>query len=89
MTKILRSNHTQRGALIGFAAVWQEGTEAADYVSVVLVGEDGGLVLAGYSTGAWGQQNLGEEDFVVIKLDEDGSELWRWQVKRPVFGRIV
>lgn len=65
--------------------VWQHGTESADFVSAVLVGKDGAIVLAGYSTGTWGESNVGDEDFVVIKLDgEEGSELWRWQVQNPL-----
>ncbi len=61
--------------------VRQGGTEDADYISAVHVGQDGGTVLTGYSTGSYGEPNVGEEDFVVIKLDGDGIELWRWQVK--------
>lgn len=60
--------------------VEQGGTEDEDHVSAIIVGRDGGVVLTGYSTGTYGEPNVGEEDFVVFKLDGDGSELWRWQV---------
>lgn len=44
--------------------------------------EDGSIVLAGYTVGSWdgSEANAGEEDFVVVKLDKDGNELWHWQV---------
>lgn len=61
----------------------QDGTVGEDVLSQVVVGQDGGVVLVGYSTGTWGDElDQGEEDFVVVKLDGEGSELWRWQVRR-------
>lgn len=31
--------------------------------------------------GDWAGSNLGEDDFVAAKLDADGIEIWRWQVR--------
>ena len=59
----------------------QGGTAFADVLSTVLVGEDGSVVLAGYTTGSWVDSNAGEEDYLVVKLDSDGNEVWVWQVR--------
>lgn len=48
----------------------------------VAVGKDGSALLAGSSTGSWDGIHLGGRDFVAVKVDSDGKELWRWQVKR-------
>ena len=48
----------------------------------VVVGNDGSVVVAGYTAGSWACANLGEVDFAAVKLDKDGKELWRWQVSR-------
>ncbi|CAM9731332.1 unnamed protein product [Ectocarpus fasciculatus] len=59
---------------------WQDGTEDEEFGLMVVVGKDGGVYLAGYSTGDFGGTNDGAEGFVVVKIDgRDGSELWRWQ----------
>lgn len=59
----------------------QGGTAFADVLSTVLVGEDWSVVLAGYTTGSWVDSNAGEEDYLVVKLDSDGNEVWVWQVR--------
>lgn len=60
----------------------QGGTAFADVLSTVLVGGDGSVVLAGYTSGSWtGSSNAGEEDYLVVKLDSDGNEIWVWQVR--------
>ncbi len=43
---------------------------------------DGSIVLAGSTTGAWDEagEKVGIRDFAAVALDEDGQELWRWQV---------
>lgn len=37
--------------------------------------------MAGHTAGDWDEVNAGEEDFAAVKLDQDGLELWRWQVR--------
>ncbi len=41
---------------------------------------DGSVVLVGATTGAWDGVMTGISDFAAVALDEDGLELWRWQV---------
>lgn len=41
------------------------------------------MILAGESWGAWNGRHYGGVDFAAVKLDSDGSEIWRWQVKWP------
>ena len=58
----------------------QDGTEAFDSISAVVVGNDDSIVLAGYSCGNWSGISVGRADFAAVRLDADGNELWRWQV---------
>lgn len=44
------------------------------------VGDDGSFVLAGLTDGEWGDSFDDSSDFAAVKLDENGNELWRWQV---------
>lgn len=41
---------------------------------------DGSIVLGGSTTGDWDRELVGNSDFAAVALDEDGVELWRWQV---------
>lgn len=45
---------------------------------------DGSIVLAGWTDGDWFGEVTGDFDFAALALDEDGVELWRWQVKHVV-----
>lgn len=49
---------------------------------------DGNIVLAGWTLGSWANTMVGVTDAAAVKLDANGTELWRWQVKtclpRPV-----
>ena len=45
---------------------------------------DGSVVLAGASSGNWSGLNRGGQDFAAVKIDSDGNEIWRWQVRWPV-----
>lgn len=40
------------------------------------------MVLAGWTDGDWFGERVGINDFAAVALDEDGAELWRWQVKK-------
>lgn len=45
--------------------------------------EDGGVVFAGFTKGDWIGVNANEdfEDFAAVKLDSEGDEVWRYQVR--------
>lgn len=44
---------------------------------------DGSIVLAGVTDGNWDGELVGTTDFAAVALDEDGAELWRYQVCEP------
>ena len=47
---------------------------------MAIAGDDGSVVLAGWTFGDWCRTSLGFADFAAIKLDANGSVIWRWQV---------
>lgn len=49
---------------------------------------DGSIVLAGRTQGDWGGELVGTTDFAAVALDEDGAELWRWQVSLWITWRV-
>lgn len=43
---------------------------------------DGSIVLAGMAKGVWNGTHVGEySDFAAVKLDANGNEMWKWQVR--------
>ncbi|CAM9434069.1 unnamed protein product, partial [Sphacelaria rigidula] len=59
----------------------QSGTEEDDFARISVATPDGGIVLAGHSLGDWDGDNAGGDgDFIAVKINTDGKELWRWQV---------
>lgn len=59
----------------------QAGTKEDDYAYMAVATSDGSIVLAGHTLGDWdGVNEGGEGDFIAVKIDTDGRELWRWQV---------
>ena len=64
----------------GFA-ILQDGTENSDYMHGAAMGPDGSFVLAAKTFGDWSITNQGEDDFAIVKLDNNGSLLWKWQVR--------
>lgn len=58
----------------------QGGTDYEDDFEGAAVGQDGGIVLAGHTTGNWSGESEGGVDFAAVKLDADGNVLWKWQV---------
>ena len=67
------------------SATRQDGTGLNDtFKAAAASGGDGSVILAGSSSGNWSGVTLGEMDFIAIKLDSDGNEMWRWQVWLPV-----
>ncbi len=57
----------------------QLGTSALDWTQGVGLGPDGGVLLAGSTEGSFAADNAGERDMIVVSLDADGNEQWRWQ----------
>ncbi|CAM9620673.1 unnamed protein product [Ectocarpus fasciculatus] len=47
---------------------WQDGTTGVDSC-VMVAGSDGRVILAGFTSGSWGETNLGDYDFVAVMLD--------------------
>lgn len=62
----------------------QDGTAEDDKVFAATMGSDGSIVLAGETNGNWDGTSNGKMDFAAIKLDADGLEIWRWQVKQCI-----
>lgn len=58
----------------------QEGSTESDFMKAAATFDDGAVVLAGYTSGDWHTRTNGGDDFAAIKLDTDGSVLWKWQV---------
>lgn len=56
-----------------------------------MVDDDDSFVVVGHTTQDFGGVSAGSFDFIAIRLDADGNEVWRWQVcgyaYRFVFGR--
>lgn len=45
--------------------------------------EDGSVVVAGFVNGTWnGEPSIGDRDFAAVKLDSNGTVVWRWRVSR-------
>lgn len=60
----------------------QDGPRGEDNsMASVSITEDGSFILAGSTDGDWGTVSSGGHDFAAVKLDADGNELWRWQVR--------
>lgn len=68
-----------------FCSFWteQDGTERQDHLTSVIAGDNGSVIMSGHTRGVFqGKMNAGHEDAVAIKLDRNGAELWRWQVRK-------
>lgn len=63
--------------------VLQNGTTGVDTWGSILAHADGSVTLGGTSWGAWDATNFGSGDFAALKLDENGTEVYRWQVINP------
>lgn len=50
-------------------------------MNTAAVTADGNVVLAGHTQGHWNGTQVGFYDAAAVKLDADGTVLWRWQVK--------
>lgn len=58
---------------------WQDGTTGVDVLRASAVGDYGSVFVAGTTNGRRGKPR-GRSDVTAVKLDENGMELWRWQV---------
>lgn len=67
----------------------QAGSAEDDRSCCIFAGDDGSAIVAGHTFGVFGNRSLGLQDFVVVKLDEHGVELWRWQVTKYTFCTIM
>ena len=79
MLRTTRSSHD------GITVIYQSGTtgEAGAYGRAAAVRGDGSIVVGGLTSGSFATDFVGEDgamDFIAVALDEDGNELWRWQV---------
>lgn len=52
--------------------ICQDGTSDDDIATAVAVAEDGSLVIGGYRES--------DGSFVAMKLEDDGSFVWHWEV---------
>ena len=46
----------------------------------IFADDDESVVLTGHTNGLWSIASSGATDWAAVKLDENGNELWRWQV---------
>lgn len=59
----------------------QEDTgDSGSFIRGMTMAEDGSMVLVGYTYGAWDGVNAGETDLAALRLDTNGTEIWRYQV---------
>lgn len=73
----LSSGTLQKLVRLIYTDDWQDDTtgDEGDLLYAAVVGQDGSVVMAG----------VGDNEFQVIKLDADGSFVWRFQVQRIRF----
>ena len=65
--------------------IYQSGTtgDGGAYGLQATVRGNGSVVVGGHTYGSFATDFVGEDgatDFIAVALDEDGNELWRWQV---------
>jgi len=64
--------------------IYQSGTTgySGAYGRAAAVRGDGSVVVGGHTFGSFATDFVedGATDFIAVALDEDGNELWRWQV---------
>lgn len=86
--------HTGFGAMDGIAIRYDElaneqwsvqlGTPLDDRIRAVALSNNGRGYLAGYTAGSYGGNvNGGSADLLLVKLDDDGTELWSRQLGGP------
>lgn len=61
----------------------QDGSDYNDVFFAAAMGNDGSIVMTGYTDGSWNATNAGGDgtiDFAAAKIDADNGVLWRWQI---------
>lgn len=58
----------------------QEGTAGEDVLWDVAASDDGSFILCGWTDWPLGDSDVTNSDFSAVKLDENGTVVWRWQV---------
>ncbi|CAM9680316.1 unnamed protein product, partial [Laminaria digitata] len=48
---------------------WQGGSDEEDHLLGIFADDDGSVVIAGHTKGAWNTPNAGSGDFAAVKLD--------------------
>ncbi len=59
--------------------VTQLGSDALDWTQGVGLGPDGSVLVAGSTEGSFARGLGGERDMIVVSLNAEGKEQWRWQ----------
>lgn len=59
----------------------QEGSSENDHIFTASGTADGNVVLAGETAGNFARRAAGYQEAAAVKLDANGTVLWRWQVK--------
>ena len=65
---------------VSWTTVIKGGTEELDYCIGVAMADDGSVIVTGYTFGEWGEVNAEPTDFVAVKLNAAGEQVWVWQV---------
>lgn len=60
--------------------VLKGGTKEDDYCNGVAMANDGSVIVAGESSGDWDDIKVGFDDFVAVKLNAAGEQIWVWLV---------
>ena len=63
--------------------VTQLGSDALDWTQGVGLGPDGSVLVAGSTEGSFAADLGGERDMIVVSLNAEGEEQWRWQSGFP------
>ena len=63
--------------------VTQLGSDALDWTQGVGLGPDGSVLVAGSTEGSFATDLGGERDMIVVSLNAEGEEQWRWQSGLP------
>ena len=63
--------------------VTQLGSDALDWTQGVGLGPEGSVLVAGSTEGSFATDLGGERDMIVVSLNAEGEEQWRWQSGLP------
>ena len=60
-----------------------------DTLDVAVLSDNDSVVLGGQTFGDWSGERHGGRDFAAVKLGNNLTEIWRWQVGDTVYYYIV